>query len=138
MLAIVFGFTNAMETKKILELAKQHCWNGFTLETNYPTYPPWRIPIIAYIIGMADYHNRGCLWLQPGILYTIALAHAGFTKEGRFVLSQVATKINEHHDVYEVYEKSGGPVHRTMYQSEHAFAWSAGLFLWASHILGVA
>lgn len=135
MLAIVFGLASTTETKKILNYAKRHCWNGFTLETNYPGYPPWRIPITSYLIGMADYHNRGCLWLQPGILYSVALFRAGFSTEARFALSQIAEKIIEHD---EVYEKSGRPVHRTLYQSEHAFAWSAGLFLWASHILGVA
>ncbi len=137
MLAIIFGLANSAETEKILDFTKQHCWNGFTLETNYPSYPPWRIPILSHLVSLADYHNRGCLWLQPGILYSIALFHAGYSKDARFVLSQITEKINKYDDVYEVYEKSGAPVHRMLYQSEHAFAWSAGLFLWASHILGV-
>lgn len=136
MLAVVFGLTTSVEMNQILAFAKRHCWNGFTLETNYPSYPWWRIPLTAYVTGLTDYHNRGCLWLQPGILYSVALFHAGHATEGRAILSRIAGKINEYSDVYEVYEKSGRPVHRMLYQSEHAFAWSAGLFLWASHILG--
>lgn len=136
MLAIVFGLTNVRETDRILAIANRYCWNGWTLETNYPAYPPWLISPLNIITGLADYHNRGCLWLQPGILYSIALYRAGYSKDAHFVLSRIAKKINEYDDVYEVYDKSGEPLHRALYQSEHPFAWSAGLFLWASHILG--
>lgn len=135
MLAIVFGLTTREQSLSILDYAKEYCWNGWTLEENYPAYPWWRIPIQNYLVGMADYHNRGCLWLQPGILYAIALHKTGKTDEATSVLTAIAGKIVEYNGVYEVYEKNGGPVKRLFYQSEYPFAWSAGLFLWAHKIL---
>lgn len=135
MLAIVFGLAQKKEAESILQYAKVHCWNGWTLETNYPRYPLWRIPLGNYCIGMADYHNRGCLWLQPGILYAIALSKSGRNTLAKQVIRTIADKIIEHDGVYEVYEKNGTPVTRFFYRSEQPFAWSAGLFLYAGHIL---
>ncbi len=43
--------------------------------------------------------------------------------------------IVKYNGVYEVYEKDGTPLKRIFYRSEHPFAWSAGLFLYASEIL---
>lgn len=135
MLAIVFGLATKEEAASILRYAKVHCWNGLTLETNYPRYPAWRIPFINYLSGTADYHNRGCLWLQPGILYAIALYKAGMTPDAKKVLRKISEKIAEYDGVYEVYEKNGAPVHRFLYRSEQPFVWSSGLFVWASAIL---
>lgn len=131
MLAIVFDLATQKQAESILAYAKRHCWNGWTLETNYPRYPFWRIPIHNYLVGMGDYHNRGCLWLQQGILYAIALKKVGQKKEAEMVFEKISKKIIEYNGVYEVYEKSGEPVRRVFYQGEHPFAWSSGLYLWA-------
>lgn len=135
MLAVAAGITTPGESRLILDTAASVCWNDFTLETNFPKYPAWRIPIQNYLTGTWDYHNRGCLWLQPGLWYAIALARTGRRKESSYVFRCLARKITEYDGVYEVYEKSGVPVRRLLYTSEHPFAWSAGLFLYASHIL---
>lgn len=135
MLAIIFGLTNPGQAEHILSYAKKYCWNGWTLEENYPTYPAWRIPLQNYLVGMGDYHNRGCLWLQPGILYAVALWRHDQKKDARHVLQAIGEKIVQHEGVYEVYEKNGLPVRRLAYQSEQPFAWSAGLYLWAYHII---
>ncbi|MEK9143679.1 MAG: hypothetical protein AAB481_03560 [Patescibacteria group bacterium] len=136
MLAIVFGFASMSESKSILDVTKRYCLREWTLETNYPAYPFWRIPLMQYISGLTDYHNRGCLWLQPGITYSLALYKCGHKKEARKFFSKIAQQIERHNGVYEVYEKDGTPVNRPLYRSEDPFAWSSGLFLWASHILG--
>ena len=81
---------------------------------------------------MADYHN-GILWLQPGILYAIALKKTGKTQEARRVLMRIAHQIVKYQGVFEIYEKSGAPVRRFLYRSEEPFAWSAGLYVWAYH-----
>lgn len=135
MLAVLFGLTDAKGARAILTYAKIHCWNSFTLETNHPCYPFWRIPIVHHVIGMADYHNRGCLWLQPGILYAVALHQTGEKAEAKRVLTKISEKIMEYNGVYEVYEKSGAPVDRLLYKAEHPFAWSSGLFLWANDLV---
>lgn len=135
MLAVLFGLTLQDQTRSILEYAKKHCWQGFTLEENHPQYPWYRIPLFHHLIGMGDYHNRGCLWLQPGILYAVNLYTNGYKKEATRVFSAISRQIAAYGDVFEVYEKSGKPVKRLLYQAEHDFAWSAGLYLWAYHIL---
>lgn len=132
MLAIVFGLATPEEATSILEYAYASCWNGFTLETNYPAYPYWRIPLVNYVTGTADYHNRGCKWLQPGILFAYALWLHHRKGQARKVLDAIAETIVLHQDVYEIYTKEGIPVRRLLYTSEHPFAWSAGLFLWVA------
>ncbi len=131
MLAIVFDLATKDQSKKILAYAKKHCWNGWALQENYPAYPWWRIPIQNYLAGMGDYHNRGVIWLQPTILYAVALKKTGKIKEARDVFGKISEKIVEHRGVYEIYEKNGKPVRRLFYQAEHPFAWSSGLYLWA-------
>jgi len=135
MLAIAFGLATKTQATSVLAYAKEHCWNGWTLESNYPRYEWWRIPLLQRVVGMADYHNRGCMWLQPGIWYAIALATVGRKKEGKLVLEAISKKIVEAQDVYEVFEKNGKPVRRTIYRSEGPFAWTAGVYLWAYHLL---
>lgn len=132
MLAIVFGLATNDEANSILAYAESHCWNGFTLETNYPKYPYWRIPLLNYLTGMADYHNRGCKWLQPGILFAYALWLQKRKTKARNVLDAIADIIARHQDVYEIYTGKGIPVARLLYTAEHPFAWSAGLFLWVA------
>lgn len=130
MLAIIFGLATDTQARSILRFAKKYCWNGWTLQTNYPRYPWWRIPLQNYVFGMRDYHN-GLAWLQPGILYSVALHKVGQKQEASHVFKKISEKIIEYNGVYEVYEKNGAPVRRFFYKSEHQFAWSAGLFVWA-------
>jgi glycogen debranching enzyme len=136
MLAVVFGLATEEQAASILSYARAFCWKDFTLETNFPRYPLWRVPLLHHVVGMGDYHNRGCLWLQPGILYVLALHKSGKKKEAKTILEVIIRKILEHNGIYEVYEKNGRPVRRLLYASEHPFAWSAGLFLWACSVLG--
>lgn len=133
MLAIIFGLATKNQAENILTVAKT-CWQGFTLHSNLPAYPFWRIPVQNYLVGIPDYHN-GCLWLQPGILYAVALHKYGRVAEAKKVLGAVAGKIVEYNGVYELYEKNGRPVRRLFYKAEHPFAWSAGLFLWARNVI---
>lgn len=135
MMAIAWGLASKNQAQSILAYAKQYCWNGWTLESNYPKYEWWRIPLWHHAIGMADYHNRGCLWLQPGIWYAVALSKSGRKQEARTVLNAISVKIVESGDVYEVFEKNGKPIHRLFYTSEGPFAWTAGLYLWASEVI---
>jgi glycogen debranching enzyme len=138
MMAIVFGLASKDQAASILSYAKEHCWNGWTLESNYPKYEWWRIPLLQRVAGMADYHNRGCMWLQPGIWYAVALRTVGKKKEAKDVLEALSKKIIEAGDVYEVFEKNGKPVGRLLYRSEGPFAWTAGIFLWAQDILNLS
>jgi len=134
MLAVIFGLADKRRAETLLKAAKSAAWNGWTMENSSPRYPVWRVPFFHTIIGMGDYHN-GLIWLQPGILYALALHTTGFKKEAKSVLSGIAEKIIATGGVHEVYEQSGTPVKRLVYRSEQPFAWSSGLFIWVSHIL---
>lgn len=134
MLAVIFGLADKKRTASILKAAKESAWNGWTMENSWPKYPVWRVPFFHSIIGMGDYHN-GLIWLQPGILYALALHTAGKKREAKSVLSGIEEKIISSGGVHEVYERTGEPVKRLVYRSEQPFAWSSGLFIWVSHIL---
>jgi len=135
LLAILFDFADREKSLLILEFAQKNCLNSFTLETNYPKYPFWRIPFWNHLGGMADYSNRGCLWLQPGILYALALHKIGKKLEAQNMLIKISKTIIKHNGVFEIYERDGTPVNRYIYKSEYPFAWSSGLFLYASDII---
>jgi 1,2-diacylglycerol 3-alpha-glucosyltransferase len=130
MLTIVLGLTTKKEATMILAHAKKTTWNGWTMRNSYPRYPLSRVPLLHLVTGMADYHN-GLLWLQPGILYAMALKTVGNIREAKQVLQGIANHIVRHGGAHEVYEQDGSPVKRLFYLSEQPFAWSAGLFLWA-------
>lgn len=134
MLAVIFGLADKKQAASILTFAKKNTWNGWSMKNSFPVYPFWRVPFFHIIIGMGDYHN-GLIWLQPGILYALALHTIGKQSEAKSVLSGIAEKIIASRGVHEVYERSGTPVKRWVYRSEQPFAWSSGLFIWVSHIL---
>ncbi|MBI5019458.1 hypothetical protein HZB58_04265 [Candidatus Gottesmanbacteria bacterium] len=134
MLAVIFGLADKKQATSILAFAKKHTWNGWTMENSFPVYPIWRVPLLHMLIGMRDYHN-GLIWLQPGILYAVAQCIAGNRREAKTVFRHIAEKVIRTRGVHEVYERSGTPVKRWVYRSEQPFAWSSGLFVWASHIL---
>jgi hypothetical protein len=134
LLAVLWGLTTPHESESILEEAGK-LWFGFTLETNVPKYPWWRVDFLNHLIGMGDYQNQGVLWLQPGILYAAALAKVGRLKKSEAFLKLISDQILKFGGVYEAYERNGKPIQRIIYKSEQPFAWSAGLFLWANKII---
>lgn len=129
-LAIAWGLT----TKKESELILKECQKNevaFTLETNTPKYPWWRVDIMQRIIGMSDYQNHGILWWQPVTAYLSALKKTGHIKEAINTENKMIDKIVSYQEIYETYERNGSPTKRTIYSSEHPFSWSAGLILWS-------
>jgi len=136
MLAIIFGLTTKKQAASILSKAKKDAWNGWTLVNSTPEYPFWRVTFLHILIGLHDYHN-GFIWLQPGILYSIALFVCKKRTEAKKVLLGIEDKIISFNGAYEVYERNSSPVRRRIYTSEHPFAWSAGLFVWAQDMLMV-
>lgn len=131
MLSIAFGLTERVQATSILRFAGNYAVLPFTLEENIPKYPFWRIGLVHHLVGLSDYHNYGCRWLQPGIWYALCLWNLGQKRKSRSFFGDVSSHIVKHKGVYEVYEKTGEPVRRRLYQSEYPFAWSAGLYLYA-------
>jgi glycogen debranching enzyme len=130
LLAIFFDLTTTVQSESIIDYLEKNCLAEFTVKSNYPKYPLWRIPLQNYLTGTSDYHN-GCLWLQPGLMYVLSLIKMKRITQARSFLAKIANQIVKYQGVYEVYESSGEPVKRLFYQAEQPFAWSAGLFIYA-------
>ena len=126
-LAIAWELTNQSETESILakcETVKIH----FTLDTNHPKYPWWRVDLINHLGGVKDYQNKGILWWHPANAYLKALLIAGKKQQASEQVTKMAEEILNN-GIYECYERNGRPVKRLLYQSEKPFAWSAGMIV---------
>lgn len=129
-LAIVWGLTNKEESESILDECRK-VKIQFTLETNFPKYPFWRIYPLLRLVGAGDYQNQSILWWQPVIVYLAALKKMHKNSDVKIVENKIAEKILKDKKIYECYERSGSPVKRLILTSEHPFAWSSGMLLWA-------
>ncbi len=129
-LAITWGLASAKESSSILKTC-QELRTQFTLHTNTPTYPWWRVDLFQRIFGLADYQNHGILWWQPVTSYITALKTTDQDKVALSTIDNVCQKIIADKEIYECYEKDGSPVKRAFYQSERPFAWASGMIIWA-------
>lgn len=129
-LAISWGLTNKIESESILKVCKKIKVN-FTLETNFPKYPFWRIDMLHNLVGMGDYQNQSLLWWQPGLAYLAALKKMQFSGEVSDLQKLIIKKVITDRAIYECYERTGNPVKRLNYSSEKPFAWASGMILWA-------
>ena len=132
-LAIAWGFTSPSESKSILKECESLQQN-FSLETNSPKYPWWRIDLLQSLIGMADYQNHGILWWQPITSYLAALKQVGDHQKILEVSNSISQKIVNDNLVSECYERDGHALKRTIYTSEHPFAWASGMILWSLNL----
>jgi len=128
-LAVAWGLTNQSETESILANCEP-VKIRFTLETNYPKYPWWRIDLFNHLVGMGDYQNQSTLWWFPGTAYLEALVAVGRRQQADKQVKIMAEEVIAH-GIYECYERNGQPLKRSIYRSEKPFAWSAGLILHA-------
>ena len=129
-LAVAWGLTNKKESESIInECEKLRI--AFTLETNFPKYPFWRIDPLQRLIGTANYQNQSTLWWQPVISYLAALKKVGKKSEVQLIENEIITKIFKDKKIYECYERSGKPYNRLYFTSEQPFAWASGMLLWA-------
>ncbi|MFZ2152576.1 MAG: hypothetical protein WAV41_00765 [Microgenomates group bacterium] len=129
-LAIIWGLTTGEESKSILAECQKTLAN-FSMETNSPKYPWWRVDILQRIVGIPDYQNKGILWWQTITAYIVALSRVGKNKEALKIIQNISQKIVDDKIIYECYERNGKSVKRKLYTAEHPFAWAAGMILWA-------
>lgn len=129
-LAIAWGLTEKEESESIFEECRKIKVN-FTLETNSPKYPWWRIDIFQRLVGMGNYQNKSLLWWQPVLSYLAALKKVRREKEVSQLTKAIAQKIAKDGLIYECYDRSGLPFRKLIYRSECPFAWSSGLLIWA-------
>ena len=129
-LAVAWGLTTSEESKSILRKCLDVKIN-FSLETNTPKYPWWRVDLLQRLVGMSDYQNHGILWWQPVTAYLAALKKVGDTTDAKIISDSLYKKIIHDNLISECYERGGSPVKRPIYTSEHPFAWASGLILWS-------
>ena len=134
--AIVFGVADRAQSLKIQAYIKEHQLDqGFSTQTVHPPYKRSLVYSLFHFVNIHDYHN-GLEWLWLGCVDAVSKSMLGMNAQAKQLLERIAQKIVDHGGVYEVYD-GGNPVKRLFYKSEHWFAWSAGMFVWACHELGM-
>lgn len=127
-LAILYNVTDEKKAVLIEKFIKDNI-KSIPLPSSYPKYSIWRYPITSHLRGSSLYHG-GFSWLWIGSLNVLALQKLGMQKEAEEQLKQIADKIVEFNNVYEVYH-NGKYVSNLLFKSEVPFAWSSGLFVFA-------
>ena len=129
--AILFDVADSEKSKRMIEYINKHKINNpVPSKTNYPKYPRELIFWVNRIIGMEGYHNFEHAWLWIGCLEFLARKKIK-DKKAEKVIERIINKIIEFNEVYEVYDKEGRPVFTDYYKSEHPFAWSSGMIVYA-------
>lgn len=129
-LAVTWNLTNKKESESILKQCEK-VKVAFTLETNFPKYPFWRIDPFQQLGGMGDYQNQSLLWWQPGLSYLAALRKIQIDSKVKNFTKLITEKVCSQQKIYECHERNGKPVKRLYYSAEQPFAWAAGMMLWA-------
>lgn len=129
-LAVSWGFTNKNESESIINECKKIAVQ-FTLETNFPKYPFWRIDPLQRLVGAGNYQNKDLLWWQPVLSYLVVLKKMHKISEAKSIENEIIEKVINDNGIYECYERSSKPVKRLLLTAEHPFAWGSGMFLWA-------
>lgn len=133
LMSIAFGITNDEETESILKETEKHRLK-FSFETHFPRYPFWRIDFLNQLAGLGDYQN-GLIWWQPAAAYVAAMVRLKRFHRAREQIKLMEASIRRY-GVHEVYERDGKPLKRLFYRSEHPFAWSSGMIVWAFSLAG--
>ncbi|OQB06017.1 MAG: hypothetical protein BWY19_00574 [bacterium ADurb.Bin212] len=96
-------------------------------------YSYFRVFIINRLGGIKNYHI-GFSWLWLGAIAAIFKKKIGKLTEAINILESISETIVKFDSVYEVYYNKK-PVKTIFYKSEKPWAWSAGMFIHACHIV---
>ncbi|MBN1374430.1 hypothetical protein JW962_03820 [Candidatus Dojkabacteria bacterium] len=136
MLAVVYDVATKAEVVSILDFVEKNLYKDPFVSTVFPAYKQHKIDIWNRLSGMGDYANGSSVyWLEPVLLYVIALAQIGLKSKAVNIFKKVASQIVRSIGVYEIYDSKGKPFSSRLYKSEHPFARSCGLFLLAKESL---
>lgn len=84
--------------------------------------------------GIPEYHTQGA-WLWLGAWHIIAAVKRNRLDEAEVLFDRISRVIVRDQDVYEVYGLDGKYLSTRWYTAEAPLSWSAGMFVYASHIL---
>jgi glycogen debranching enzyme len=136
MLAILWDIAKPEYIPSIMEkMNKMAAEDDIPVRLAYDKYLFWRIYIFNIIGGMKNYHV-GFSWLWLGSIYAMVQMKLGEKEKAIETLKQISAVIVEHKVVYEIYYRCE-PVKTFFYESEHPWAWGAGMFLAACEQAGL-
>ena len=135
LMAIAWGLTTDEQAHSILDAMRD-----FGMADPVPTKPvhtPYPLRYVAFenrLGGIAHYHTDAA-WLWLGAWHVIAMACVGRLDEADQLLSRMAKVIVRDGEVHEVYGTDGRFISNFWYTSEAPLTWSAGMFVYAYHML---
>ncbi len=129
-LAILWDIADKKRAKNIEEASHIFELHDVPSECVHPKYPKKYISKMIRLVGLGDYHN-GLSWLWLGSISALAKHKVGKEKDAKELMKKISGIIEKYGEVFEVYNKKGEPVRRLLYKSEHPFAWSSGMYLYA-------
>jgi glycogen debranching enzyme len=127
LLAALWGVADLEQSQMIANKIKQHQLSKAPLQTNYPAYPFWRLPMV--LMPLQEYHiHNGFSWVWLGCVNAIVLKKVGWEKEARAEIRKIAERVNKHNTVHEFFFEEK-PVKTLFLKSEPNSAWASGLFV---------
>ena len=127
LLAAFWNISDLEQSQMIANKIKQHQLNKWPLQTNYPPYPFWRLPIV--LMPLEEYHvHNGFSWLWLGCLNALVLNKVGWKKEAKQEIKKISDLILENKSVHEFFFE-GKPVKTFFLKSEPTSSWAAGMFV---------
>lgn len=140
MLAIIWGVADESMQNSILEFSKDHVYDVPLAKVCFPSYPSRLVELTNKLFGVGGYwQGKDVYWIEPSLLYCLALQKSGRVMEAEAVLKDVSSLINKDSGVFETYKLHNqifAPLKSLFYVSEHPYARGAGLYLHACKTLG--
>lgn len=137
-LAMIYDIASPNQSRAIVEFVKNHnLETTIGLHTTFPRYPWYQIMPQYFGYGIPDYHTR-LIWPWITSLYGLAKWRLGLKASALESLGNTARLFLARSAVAEVYEPTGVPLRRLIYQSEIPFAWNAAAFVYAVKSIGLA
>lgn len=138
-LAVLFGLAGREKGERILRYMAEHQLNepvpSKTCHTAAGGYPAARVSRLNRLFGMENYHSR---WTWPwlGCIGAAAMHRAGKKDKAEELLGRVGDVIVRDGVCHEIHGLDEKPVNLgKRFRSEAPFAWTAGAYLFAYHLL---
>jgi GH15 family glucan-1,4-alpha-glucosidase len=135
LLAIAWGLADPRHSQRILDAMER-----FRMAQPVPTrvvhraYPRRTIALENRLSGLSTYHTDAA-WLWLGAWHVIALARMGRLSTAQGLFERMGRVIVRDGQIHEVYTPDGRFLSRFWYTSEAPLTWSAGMVVYARHVL---
>ncbi len=136
LLAILCGVASEEQTEAILAyIRKTGLATPHPIRVLHPPIQPgerdWRDYYKVWLNNLPNQYHNGGIWPWVGGIYVAALVKAGHHEESTLALKSLAAAVEKGEDRFEFNEWLHGQTGEPM--GAHSQAWSAGMFLYASH-----